>query len=58
MDWQAIYTELRWLVVGWMDHCYHWWFYLGGPVAVALGAAGGWGLHDIWCSWRDKYKEK
>lgn len=51
-----ILETLRWFFVGWSDHVMNWWLYVGGPLAVVLGAALGWGLHDIWCSWRRLYK--
>jgi len=51
-----IWKLLRWQIVGWSDHVMNWWLYVGGPVAAALGAAIGWGLHGIWCDWRKLYK--
>lgn len=50
MDWKEIYLQLRWLVIGWTDHVMNWWLYVGGPLAVILGAVIGWGLRDIRCS--------
>jgi len=47
-------AQLRWFVVGWMDHVPHWWFYVGGPMTVALGAGLGWAIHEL----RDVLKEK
>ena len=57
MDLTSIWEGVRWFFIGWSDHVMNWWAYVGGPVAVILGAALGWGLHDIWCSWKKLYKE-